>query len=148
MKLKKLGLLTAVGVLGLSLVSCGSKTDGNTGASKENKETSVVEEQTEVVVGTSVAVVQILDKLGVKVSGVPTSSYDLPESTKDATKVGNPMSPDMEIIKSLSPDVVISTDTLGDDYEELFKSNNIPSLFVNLDSVDGLRETIKTFAEK
>ena len=148
MKLKKLGLLTVVGVLGLSLVSCGSKTDGNTGASKENKETSVVEEQTEVVVGTSVAVVQILDKLGVKVAGVPTSSYDLPESTKDATKVGNPMSPDMEIIKSLSPDVVISTDTLGDDYEELFKSNNIPSLFVNLDSVDGLRETIKTLAEK
>ena len=144
MKLKKLGLLTVVGVLGLSLVSCGSKTDGNTGASKENKETSVVEEQTEVVVGTSVAVVQILDKLGVKVAGVPTSSYDLPESTKDATKVGNPMSPDMEIIKSLSPDVVISTDTLGDDYEELFKSNNIPSLFVNLDSVDGL----KTLAEK
>ena len=144
MKLKKLGLLTVVGVLGLSLVSCGSKTDGNTGASKENKETSVVEEQTEVVVGTSVAVVQILDKLGVKVAGVPTSSYDLPESTKDATKVGNPM----EIIKSLSPDVVISTDTLGDDYEELFKSNNIPSLFVNLDSVDGLRETIKTLAEK
>ena len=119
MKLKKLVLLTVVGVLGVSLVSCGSKTDGNTGASKENKETSVVEEQTEVVVGTSVAVVQILDKLGVKVAGVPTSSYDLPESTKDATKVGNPMSPDMEIIKSLSPDLVISTDTLGDDYEEL-----------------------------
>ena len=148
MKLKKLVLLTVVGVLGVSLVSCGSKTDGNTGASKENKETSVVEEQTEVVVGTSVAVVQILDKLGVKVAGVPTSSYDLPESTKDATKVGNPMSPDMEIIKSLSPDLVISTDTLGDDYEELFKSNNIPSIFVNLDSVDGLRETIKTLAEK
>ncbi len=71
-----------VGALGLSLVSCGSKTDGNTGASKNKEETPVVEEQKEVVVGTSVAVVQILDKLGVKVSGVPTSSYELPESTK------------------------------------------------------------------
>lgn len=148
MKLRKLGLLMAVGIVGLSLVSCGSKTDGNTGASKSKDEAPVTEEQKEVVVGTSVAVVEILDKLGVKVSGVPESSYELPEATKDATKIGNPMNPDMEIIKSLNPDVVISTDTLGDDYEELFKSNNIPSLFVNLDSVDGLKETIKTLAER
>ena len=42
----------------------------------------------EVVVATSVAVTEILDKLGVKVSGVPTTSYELPESTKEATEVG------------------------------------------------------------
>ncbi len=66
---------------------------------------------------TSVAVTEILDELGVKVSGVPTSSYDLPESTKDAVKVGNPMNPDLEIIKSLNPDVVVSVDTLGEDYK-------------------------------
>ena len=45
MKLKKFGLLMVVGALGLSLVSCGSKTDGNTGASKNKEETPVVEEQ-------------------------------------------------------------------------------------------------------
>lgn len=66
---------------------------------------------------TSVAVTEILDELGVKVSGVPTSSYDLPEITKDAVKVGNPMNPDLEIIKSLNPDVVVSVDTLGEDYK-------------------------------
>ena len=146
MNLKKLGVLIFTGVLGVSLVACGTKTNEN--IVNDAEQVSVAEEQTEVVVGTSVAVVQILDKLGVKVSGVPTSSYELPESTNDATKVGNPMSPDMEIIKSINPDVVISTDTLGDDYEELFKANNVPSLFVNLDSVDGLKETVKTLAER
>lgn len=146
MKLKKLGLLMMSGIFAMSLAACGTKTEVTT--SEPVAEVQVVEEQKETVVATSVAVVQILDKLGVKMTGVPTSSYDLPESTNDAVKVGNPMSPDMEIIKSVSPDVVVSTDTLGEDYEALFKSNNIPSLFVNLDSVDGLKETIKTLAER
>ena len=83
-----------------------------------------------VVIATSVAVTEILDELGVKVSGVPTTSYALPETTKDAVEVGNPMSPDLEVIKSLNPTVVVSVDTLGSGYEKLFTDNNIPSEFV------------------
>lgn len=118
----------------------------------ENKEDQYSKEKTdnkeEVVVATSVAVTEILDKLGVKVSGVPTSSYDLPESTKDAVKVGNPMNPDLEIIKSLNPTTVVSVDTLGEDFKKMFTQNNIPSEFVNLSTVDGLKETIKILGEK
>lgn len=106
------------------------------------------QEQSDVIVATSVAVVEILDKLGVQVQGVPTSAYDLPESTVAATKVGNPMNPDMEIIRSLEPTIVIATDTLGSDYENLFKSNNIPSVFVDLNSMEGLKTTVKQLAER
>lgn len=106
------------------------------------------DEQSDIVVATSVAVVEILDKLGVQVQGVPTSSYDLPESTVSATKVGNPMSPDMEIIKSLEPTIVIATDTLGSDYENLFKSNNIPSVFVDLNSIEGLKATVTQLSKR
>ena len=53
------------------------------------------------VVASSVAVVQILDALGVPMVGVPTSSYELPQSVADATRIGNPMSPDLEVIASL-----------------------------------------------
>ena len=102
----------------------------------------------EVVVATSVAVTEILDELGVEVSGVPTTSYELPESVKDATKVGNPMNPDLEIIKSLNPTCVVSVDTLGSDFEKKFTENNIPSEFVNLSNVDGLKETILNLGEK
>ena len=41
------------------------------------------------------------------------------------------MSPDLEIIKSLNPTVVVSVDTLGSDYMNTFTQNNIPSEFVS-----------------
>nr|WP_206527100.1 heme ABC transporter substrate-binding protein IsdE [Clostridium perfringens] len=116
--------------------------------SGESKESSKKENGEEIVVATSVAVTEILDELGVKVSGVPTSSYDLPESTKDAVKVGNPMNPDLEIIKSLNPDVVVSVDTLGEDYKKLFTDNNIPSEFIDLTTLEGLKTSISTLGER
>ncbi len=70
----------------------------------------------EAVIATSVAVTEILDAIGVKVDGIPTTSYELPESTKGAVEVGSPMNPDLEIIKSLNPKVVVSVDTLGQDF--------------------------------
>lgn len=101
-----------------------------------------------IVVATSVAVTEILDELGVKVSGVPKTSYELPQSTKDAIEIGTPMNPDLEIIKSLNPDIVVSVDTLGQDFIDTFTQNNIPSEFVNLSSYDGLKETINTLGKK
>ena len=118
------------------------------GCSNESKEVSSNNNGQEVVVATSVAVTEILDKLGVEVSGVPTTSYELPKSTKDATEVGSPMNPDLEIIKSLNPTCVVSVDTLGSDFEKQFTENNIPSMFVNLSTVDGLKETIVNLGEK
>lgn len=142
MKLKRY-IASTIGVLALSLtVGCTSSGEvkNNSSVKDENKG--------EVVVATSVAVTEILDKLGVKVGGVPKTSYELPKSTEDAVEVGNPMNPDLEIIKSLNPSVVVSVDTLGKDYEEMFVQNNIPSEFVNLSSVDGLKETIKSLGNK
>lgn len=140
MKYKKIISMILAGVMALGLVSCSSE-------SSEDKAVAVGNGE-EVVVATSVAVTEILDALGVKVSGVPTTSYELPESTKDAVKVGNPMSPDLEIIKSLNPTMVVSVDTLGSDYMNLFTENNIPSEFVSLESLDGLKEAITILGEK
>lgn len=117
-------------------------------SSGESSEKEVTKSNKEVVVATSVAVTEILDKLGVEVSGVPTTSYELPENTKEATNVGSPMNPDLEIIKSLNPTCVVSVDTLGSDFEKQFTENNIPSMFVNLSTVDGLKETIVNLGEK
>mgnify|MGYP002528577084 FL=1 len=136
---KKIVALLFVATLTL-MVGCSSS------ESNEQKVTNSNEQ--EVVVATSVAVTEILDELGVEVSGVPTTSYELPENTKEATKVGSPMNPDLEIIKSLNPTCVVSVDTLGSDFEKQFTENNIPSMFVNLSTVDGLKETITTLGEK
>lgn len=141
MKFKK-HILAMAGLLSLSfMVGCsnGDEVSSTDNLKKENDE--------QVIVTTSVAVTEILDKLKVKVSGVPTTSYELPESTKGAVEVGNPMNPDLEIIKSLNPDTVVSVDTLGKDYEEMFSQNNIPSKFVNLSSIEGLKNTVKSLGQ-
>ena len=140
MKYKRIISMIAAGIMTLGLVSCSSE-------DSEDK-AIVVDNGEEVVVATSVAVTEILDALGVKVSGVPSTSYELPESTKGAVEVGSPMSPDLEIIKSLNPTLVVSVDTLGSDYMNLFTENNIPSEFVSLESLDGLKEAITTLGEK
>ena len=136
---KKIIALLSVTMLTF-MVGCSSSESNESNVTNSNGE--------EVVVATSVAVTEILDKLGVEVSGVPTTSYELPESTKDATEVGSPMNPDLEIIKSLNPTCVVSVDTLGSDFEKQFTENNIPSMFVNLSTVNGLKETIVNLGEK
>ncbi|EOU2020466.1 heme ABC transporter substrate-binding protein IsdE [Clostridium perfringens] len=141
MFLKKGIALSLICLLGFGVMGCSNN-------SEESKESLKKENGEEIVVATSVAVTEILDELGVKVSGVPTSSYDLPESTKDAVKVGNPMNPDLEIIKSLNPDVVVSVDTLGEDYKKLFTDNNIPSEFIDLTTLEGLKISISTLGER
>jgi len=113
------------------------------GAQKEETET----EGQKKVVASSVAVVQILDALGVPMVGVPTSSYELPESVADAVEIGNPMSPDLEVITSLEPDVIVSVDTLSADLQSQFDTVGADSLFVNLSSYDGLKETITTLGD-
>ncbi|EIW6615276.1 heme ABC transporter substrate-binding protein IsdE [Clostridium perfringens] len=141
MFLKKGIALSLICLLGFGVMGCSNN-------SEESKESLKKENGEDIVVATSVAVTEILDELGVKVSGVPTSSYDLPESTKDAVKVGNPMNPDLEIIKSLNPDVVVSVDTLGEDYKKLFTDNNIPSEFIDLTTLEGLKTSISTLGER
>ena len=125
MKFKNIARMLMAAMLSVTMIGCSG-----------DDKAAAVDSNEDVVIATSVAVTEILDALGVKVSGVPTTYYELPESTKDAVEVGNPMSPDLEIIKSLNPSVVVSVDTLGADYQKLFTDNNIPSEFVSLSSLE------------
>ena len=68
MKLKK--YITSIVMMTLSL----ALTVGCSSSENNDIQTSEVKQGEEVVVATSVAVTEILDKLGVKVSGVPTTS--------------------------------------------------------------------------
>ena len=140
--MKKILCLISILMVTFSVIGCSSS---EVDSSKE-QDTSKDEKQ--VVVATSVAITEILDRLGVEVSGVPQTSYELPESAKGATEVGSPMNPDMEIIKSLNPTDVICVDTLGSDFEKQFEENNINADFYNLSNVDGLKETIAALGEK
>lgn len=106
------------------------------------------DEAEERVIASSVAVVEILDALGVSMVGVPTSSYDLPVSAADAERIGNPMSPDMEIIASLEPDVIVSVGTLSSELQQQFETIGAETEFVDLSGYDGLKEAIVSLGER
>lgn len=143
MKKKLLAVMAAVGMITMSLTGCGdSEIKG------DEESTGIKAEQRDTVVASSVAVVQILDALGVEMAGVPTSSYELPESVKDATRIGNPMAPDMEVIASLEPTVVVSVDSLSEDLKTQFDTIGAESFFVNLSSYDGLKTSIDELGER
>ncbi len=106
-----------------------------TGTKEETKEAGNV-------VASSVAIVEILDAMNIPMVGVPTSSYILPESVADATEIGNPMSPDMEVITSLEPDYIISVNSLEADLGDQFKATGATTYFADLSSYEGLKTTI------
>lgn len=106
-----------------------------TGTKEETKEAGNV-------VASSVAIVEILDAMNIPMVGVPTSSYILPESVADATEIGNPMSPDMEVITSLEPDYIISVNSLEADLGDQFKATGATTYFADFSSYDGLKTTI------
>ena len=54
--------------------------------------------------------------------GICESSSDLPERYGGVTTVGMAMNPDLEIIKSLNPDYVLSPNTLQNDLQPKYAS--------------------------
>lgn len=100
------------------------------------------------IVSTTVALTEITDELDLDLVGVPTSYKHLPDRYEDAEEVGMAMDPDMEIIKSLHPDDVLSVSTLEDDVSDAFEKTNTPVTFVDLESVDGMYDSILDLGEK
>lgn len=136
-------MLLGMALLGSMLTGCvdqhpeENKTDTNT-SSKEVR-----------LVATSPSVADICDKLELDLVGVCTSSIStIPERYADATQVGTAMSPDMEILKSLKPDYVLSPNSLQSDLQPKYASVGVNALFLNLKSVDGMYASIKDLGEK
>ena len=66
-------------------------------------------------IATSPAVATICDKLDLDLVGVCNSSRDMPERYAQLPQVGSPMSPDLDVVKSLHPSCVIGPNSLIDD---------------------------------
>ena len=100
------------------------------------------------IVATTVALTEIMDALEIDLVGVPSSYKELPKRYKDAEKVGNPMSPDMEMLLSLKPTEILSVTTLKYDLQEMFDERDIDMTYVNLESIDAMHSEILKLGEK
>lgn len=99
-------------------------------------------------VATSPAVAEICDKLDMDLIGIPTTSRGIPERYEGLPEVGGAMAPDLEILKSLRPDYVISPNSLQADLQPKYAGAGLASIFVDLKSVDGLYESAAYLGEK
>ncbi|MBJ9981941.1 heme ABC transporter substrate-binding protein IsdE [Bacillus sp. S70] len=120
------------------------------GCSSQKKETAkqVKSESKERVVATTVAVTEIMDALEVDLVGVPTSSKTLPKRYKGLPEVGNPMSPDMEKVKSLKPSEVLSVTTLEYELKPVFDGVGMKANFLDLTSLKNMQSSISDLGKK
>lgn len=89
------------------------------------------------------AICEILDALEYNyVVGVPESAKLLPKRYEDVKTIGAPMSPDLEIIKSISPELVLTPETLKGSLGEQYQSAGIKAEFLDLSSVEGMHSAI------
>ena len=94
-------------------------------------------------IATSPAAADICDKLELDLVGVCKSNINtIPSRYDNATQVGMAMSPDVEIVKSLDPDWVISPSTLQGDLQPKYAGIGVRSIFLNLKSVEGMYQSI------
>lgn len=120
------------------------------GCSSPKKETAkqVKSESKERIVATTVAVTEIMDVLEVDLVGVPTSSKTLPKRYKGLPEVGNPMSPDMEKVKSLKPSEVLSVTTLEYELKPVFDGVGMKVNFVDLTSLKNMQNSISNLGKQ
>ena len=132
--MKKIKLIAAL-LSALFLTGCVDQS-GNQSADNDTKEKRIV--------ATSVATCEILDKLEVEgVVGVTkTDSYSIPKRYENAESVGSPMAPDMEIIKSLKPGIVLSPNSLEGELKSQYENIGVESYFLDLKSTEGMYESI------
>ena len=140
MKCKRLLSLCLAGALALTAF---------TGCVNQHPEdTASADAQTVRLVATSPAVAEICDRLELDLVGVCETSSSLPQRYADVTTVGMAMNPDLEIIRSLNPDYVLSPSTLQNDLQPKYASIGVNSLFLNLKSVEGMYASIEDLGEK
>ena len=140
MKLKKIFSLCLAGALALSASGCVN----------QHPEQNTDDVSGEVrIVAPSPAAVDICDRLERDLVGVCSSTLStIPERYQDVTTVGTAMSPDLEILKSLNPDYVLSPNSLQSDLQPKYASIGVNSLFLNLRSVEGMYASIEGLGEK
>ena len=139
-------LLSMVLVAGMVLVGCQNETsESNSSASQKTEQTvqeeAVVEEVK--VVAATVAATNVLAELDAEVIGVPATSQTLPEKYADLPQVGQAMSPDLEIVASLEPDLFVMDSSFKSSVEESLSQYGLNTFFFETGSYSAFVNSIK-----
>lgn len=139
----------------MSLLGCASSAKNapqeTTGQATVDEETEVSEQKEQEeekrndvsIISTSAAICEMLDLIDYdNVVGIPETSGEIPERYEGVTTVGQAMGPDLEIIKSIQADLVLSPISLEASLKESYDAAGIASEFLNLSSVQGMYDSM------
>lgn len=171
--MKKLILFLMVMILSFSLLACQSSNDegqnanvesatANTENAPTNTESNAEEvadtenstdneasdsEETEevVVVAGTISLTKALAAVGVELAAIPVTEKALPESVENLPRIGMPMNPDLELVKSFEPDYFFTDGMLKNSLDASFQEQNIPVEYISMSSYDNVIETLTYF---
>ncbi|WP_042477644.1 ABC transporter substrate-binding protein [Bacillus ndiopicus] len=96
------------------------------------------EKVAEKVITTSVPITEMLQLLNIEPIGVPTSTNPLPVEFDHIQRIGSPMAPDLEVITSLEPELLLGAKSLKSSLDESVKGINLQTAYLPTDSYTDL----------
>ena len=99
-------------------------------------------------VATSVALLEICDRLDMDLIGVPRTTREIPARYAQLPEIGPPMSPDLEVLSTMHPTCIISPNSLIEDLRVKYAAIGLPCIFADLRSVPGMYDSIDYLGAK
>lgn len=130
----------------LFCTGCVDQSQGQKSLAESEKKTNSTTQPR--VIATSMATVDICDKLGIDLVGVPDSDlYDLPERYQDLPTIGTAMAVDMEKVAQIQTDWILSPVSLMSDLKPKYEAQGYQYAFLNLSSVEGMYRSIRQLGQ-
>lgn len=92
---------------------------------------------------TSVPLTEMLHLLGVTPVGVPTSTNPIPAAFDNVTRIGSPMTPDLEVVADLEPDLLLGAESLRSTLEKNLEGMDLNTAYLRTDSFEDLKLSFK-----
>lgn len=117
----------------------------NTSEEGEQAEEDVTEEVK--VVAATVSATQVLAELKAEVLGVPVTSQTLPEQYVDLPTVGQAMNPDLEVVASLEPDLLVMDANFKASVEDSLATYGLNTFFFETGSYEAFIKSIEALGK-
>ncbi|PIC90526.1 heme ABC transporter substrate-binding protein IsdE [Sporosarcina sp. P21c] len=130
------------------IAGCGNDKEEKAVSADAAKKSESAETSEQRIIAGTVVIADILDKLDIDAIAIPETEKNMASRFDGLPTIGNAMTPDMEIVKSMNPTDFLSVSTLEYDLEAGFEQLTIPATFLNFQSVDSMIQEIQGLGER
>ena len=119
-------VLLMLAVMTMAIIAgCGNDKEEKAVSADVAVKSEATETNDQRIIAGTVVIAEILDKLDIDAIAIPESEKQMANRFDGLPTIGNAMTPDMEIVKSMDPTDFLSVSTLEYDLEDGFEQWNI-----------------------